>query len=167
MCLCVGGLGVVLSMAWELRASVVSLCDAAAHTCVGVCVCGQVIDQSTKTNPHLSPSLPPSPLPSPYSSSPLLIPSRHDGVLLLFLFPFSQPWCWDDPPRRLPLLLFLRPSPVRSNQFAKMDTVRTTIVGDNMPLRLGGAERPHVLEWIKARLSQDEGVWGKVKVIAE
>ena len=67
MCLCVGGLGVVLSMAWELRASVVSLCDAAAHTCVGVYVCGQVIDQSTKTNPHLSPSLPLS------ASLPLLV----------------------------------------------------------------------------------------------
>ena len=31
-CACVLGVWV-----WELRASVVSLCDAAAHTCVGVC----------------------------------------------------------------------------------------------------------------------------------
>jgi hypothetical protein len=153
---------------WELRASVVSLCDAAAHTCVGVCGCGQVIDQSTQTNPHLSPSLPPSPLPTPYSFSLLLIPFPHAGVLLHFLPPNrGVPWCLGDPPRRLPLLLFLRPLPCAFYQFAKMDTVRTTIVGDNMPLRLGGAERPHVLEWIKARLSQDEGVWGKVKVIAE
>ena len=144
-----------------------SLCVTQPRTRVWASVCVVKLLTSQQKLTHIFPLLFPSPLPSPYSSSPLLIPSRHDGVLLLFLFPFSQPWCLDDPPRRLPLLLFLRPSPVRSNQFAKMDTVRTTIVGDNMPLRLGGAERPHVLEWIKARLSQDEGVWGKVKVIAE
>ena len=78
-------------------------------------------------------------------------PNRGAWMILLVVFPSS----------------FSSTPPLAVYQFAKMDTVRTTIVGDNMPLRLGGAERPHVLEWIKARLSQDEGVWGKVKVIAE
>ena len=145
-----------------------SLCVTQPRTRVWASVgCSQVIDQSTQTNPHLSPSLPPS------ASNPLLIfPSPDSFPSCWCAPPFSSPnrgvpWCLGDPPPRLPLLLFLRSLPCAFYQFAKMDTVRTTIVGDNMPLRLGGAERPHVLEWIKARLSQDEGVWGKVKVIVE